>query len=274
MTATELMKAWYDAAVAADGNPARLLADQSKETSDECVENCRRLGAAEAALVAAVAEGGSWPPAVRLYVAALRMPPCSGCRYLSSPWPHEACKKLAANQAKTRKAALEFLATMFAVEPTRSAEYRKHAAAVRELHVLEARGKFETPEADAIRDRCVPFWRAMSPLERTDLTAYSRSLDACVHESFAAGVTVQRVLDGKGGPPRLVAEVKIACTHCGLPFRFLGLPGGLDLEGAAVSGDGEEGRFSIAPLGQVLSPVEGGPAGFTVRRVDPPAGGP
>lgn len=50
-------------------------------------------------------------------------------------------------------------------------------------------------------------------------------------------------------------------------MRFLGLPAGLDLEGAAVSADATEARLAIAPKGEVVTAIEGGtPVGFSVRR--------
>jgi hypothetical protein len=51
-----------------------------------------------------------------------------------------------------------------------------------------------------------------------------------------------------------------------MPFRFIGLPAGLDLNGAAVSADACEARLAIAPKGEVLSEIEGGVVGFSVRK--------
>jgi len=60
--------------------------------------------------------------------------------------------------------------------------------------------------------------------------------------------------------------VTIKCDACGVPMRFIGLPTGVDLHGAAVSLDGTEGRFAIAPKGEVVSELEGTAVGFTVRK--------
>lgn len=65
----------------------------------------------------------------------------------------------------------------------------------------------------------------------------------CPHLQFRADVAVSRIED-KG---RFMADVRIECADCGLPFSFNGLPAGLDVEGAACSFDGLEGRFSIVP---------------------------
>ena len=81
------------------------------------------------------------------------------------------------------------------------------------------------------------------------------------HQSFEADVTVNRLED----TGRFQADVRVRCVQCNTPFRFIGLPAGLDLNGAAVSVDGTEGRFAIAPKGEVVSPLEG-VGGFTVRR--------
>jgi len=80
---------------------------------------------------------------------------------------------------------------------------------------------------------------------------------------------IQRITDGESSakPIRFNAEIRVTCEQCKTPFRFIGLPAGVDLNGAAVSVDGEEGRFAIAPKGEVVNEIEGGPVGFTVRKV-------
>ncbi|HSZ58578.1 MAG TPA: hypothetical protein VK797_23120 [Tepidisphaeraceae bacterium] len=89
-------------------------------------------------------------------------------------------------------------------------------------------------------------------------------LNQCTHEDFAAEVDVHRLED----TGRFQADVRINCRCCGLPFRFIGLPAGLDLNGAATSVDATEGRFSIAPKGEVVSILEGGVVGFSVRKTE------
>jgi hypothetical protein len=86
----------------------------------------------------------------------------------------------------------------------------------------------------------------------------------CPHLNFAANVTVNRLED----TGRFSADVTIRCTDCGEPFRFLGLPCGIDLNGATVSADGTEARLAIGTAETVASIVDGNcPVGFTVRRV-------
>lgn len=84
----------------------------------------------------------------------------------------------------------------------------------------------------------------------------------CQHTKFTASVTVNRLED----TGRFTADVRISCEECGLPFRFIGLPAGLDLNGASVSVDATEARLAIAPKGQVISVVEGGCHGFSIRK--------
>lgn len=87
----------------------------------------------------------------------------------------------------------------------------------------------------------------------------------CKHETFDATVNVVRLED----VGRFQAEVMIACQQCHVLFRFIGLPYGLDLNGAAVSPDGTQARLAIAPKGQVLNLVDDGVSGFTIRKEKP-----
>jgi hypothetical protein len=88
-------------------------------------------------------------------------------------------------------------------------------------------------------------------------------LNTCKHEAFNCDVTVNR-LDDSG---QFNAEVRIVCEDCQTPFRFIGLPYGLDLNGAAVSPDGTEGRFAIAPKGEAIALTDPkSVGGFTIRK--------
>lgn len=92
----------------------------------------------------------------------------------------------------------------------------------------------------------------------------------CEHKDFDALVKVNRLEDSG----RFNAEVSIKCTECGEPFRFLGLPCGLDLNGAAVSADGEEACLAIGTAETVANIMDGNcPVGFTVRRESAGAAG-
>ncbi len=83
----------------------------------------------------------------------------------------------------------------------------------------------------------------------------------CPHNSFDCNVAVARVED----IGRFMAEVAVRCVDCGTPFRFIGLPCGMDYNVACVSVDGTEARLAIAPKGEVVTPLDG-VTGFTARR--------
>jgi hypothetical protein len=68
-------------------------------------------------------------------------------------------------------------------------------------------------------------------------------MDTCAHEHFEAKVTVNRLEDTGG----FAADVTVTCIDCQMPFRFLGLPAGLDVAGATTSVDGTEARLAICP---------------------------
>lgn len=74
----------------------------------------------------------------------------------------------------------------------------------------------------------------------------------CKHEEFDAAVVVARLED----VGRFVADVRIHCRQCKLPFQFLGLEPGLNMNGTAVSPDGLEARMAITPKGQVPNPIQ------------------
>lgn len=92
---------------------------------------------------------------------------------------------------------------------------------------------------------------------------------ACEHLDFAAEVIVNRITDGEVGKVMwYMADVRMKCVRCGTPFRFIGLPAGMDYNSPCVSVDACEARMPIAPKGEVLSELEGGVVGFSIRKVD------
>lgn len=65
----------------------------------------------------------------------------------------------------------------------------------------------------------------------------------CTHEQFHAAVKVNRILDvGK-----FVAEITVVCGICAEPFRFVGIPAGLDYARPMVSIDGLTLHAPIEP---------------------------
>jgi len=85
-------------------------------------------------------------------------------------------------------------------------------------------------------------------------------MSKCKHTNLRTDVAVA-VLEDSG---RRNAEIKISCTDCGKPFQFLGLPMGLNLNGAACSPDGTEARLAICPQGEQPSPIHN-LKGFTIN---------
>jgi hypothetical protein len=77
----------------------------------------------------------------------------------------------------------------------------------------------------------------------------------CEHKNFVVDAKVNRLEDFG----RFVADIQIRCSECFVPFVFVGLPAGLNLDGAAVSMDGTEGRFGIVPKGEAIPPFKGAP---------------
>lgn len=82
---------------------------------------------------------------------------------------------------------------------------------------------------------------------------------ACKHTEFRAAVTVHRLQDREGGPVTgHTTTITVNCVGCGLPFRFLGVDGGVHFGAPRVSVDGTELRAPIEPayvteiLGQPL----------------------
>ncbi len=75
----------------------------------------------------------------------------------------------------------------------------------------------------------------------------------CEHMNFNCHVAVNRLEDTKS----FHADVTITCAECNLPFQFLGLPGGLIMDGAAVSVDGTEARLAIRPMIEGTHSVSG-----------------
>lgn len=74
----------------------------------------------------------------------------------------------------------------------------------------------------------------------------------CEHKNFKAKVDINRLQDSG----RFMADVRVHCADCELPFEFLGLEPGLKMQGAAVSIDGLELRIAISPQGAQPNPFQ------------------
>lgn len=84
--------------------------------------------------------------------------------------------------------------------------------------------------------------------------------EICKHGNLNAQVLVDHLDSGQ-----FQANVCIHCTLCGVPFRFIGLPCGVDLNGATTNPDATEARLSIAPEREVVPLIEGAPTKFSIR---------
>jgi hypothetical protein len=70
----------------------------------------------------------------------------------------------------------------------------------------------------------------------------------CKHEEFESEVEVCRETDVAGTTIiGYSASLRIHCMQCGVPMRFLGVPVGSLVQGAAVSFDGSEARLALEP---------------------------
>jgi hypothetical protein len=88
---------------------------------------------------------------------------------------------------------------------------------------------------------------------------------SCKHKEFDATVDVNRLEDTE----RFCTDVRITCRQCQMPFRFIGLPAGLYLNGAATSVDATEARLAIVPKGEVGTVLDRTDVvGFSVRCVE------
>ncbi|MGI5247797.1 hypothetical protein [Dactylosporangium sp. CA-139066] len=62
----------------------------------------------------------------------------------------------------------------------------------------------------------------------------------CPHETFAADVAVGRIGTEEtpdGMPHAYMADIRVSCSACGEPFRWLGVPAGLSFAHPMVSVD-------------------------------------
>lgn len=71
-------------------------------------------------------------------------------------------------------------------------------------------------------------------------------MSACLHDEVMGEIDISRIHDN-GKPAGYLAELRIRCTKCGSRFKFVGLPRGLNMNGAAVSANREQARLAIEP---------------------------
>lgn len=84
----------------------------------------------------------------------------------------------------------------------------------------------------------------------------------CKHHDFQVNAKIARLEDSGG----FMAEIRVSCVQCGIPFQWLGLEPGLDLQGARVSIDGLEANIAICPAGAKPNPLQR--MTFNIKRFD------
>ena len=71
---------------------------------------------------------------------------------------------------------------------------------------------------------------------------------ACEHMNFRCEASIGRLSQVEGGPiTGYCADVRISCTECGVPFRWIGLAAGNHPSQPRVSIDGTELRAPLEP---------------------------
>lgn len=86
--------------------------------------------------------------------------------------------------------------------------------------------------------------------------------NTCKHGESLALVSVAYLED----IGRWTADVSIKCRLCERPFRFLGLPGGSNVDFPTASVDGHEARMPIHPDGEELPALpDGHVRGFSIN---------
>jgi hypothetical protein len=103
------------------------------------------------------------------------------------------------------------------------------------------------------------------------VTAPSREIElgSCKHMNFDAEVLVNRIEDTGA----FVADIRVKCSDCQLPFRWIGPEMGLDYRKPMVSVDRRELRAPIEPdVAESIARLDGKsrPLGFSILSSRPP----
>ncbi len=70
----------------------------------------------------------------------------------------------------------------------------------------------------------------------------------CQHQKFQCDARIGRLSDTDDGPiTGYTANIKVTCSDCGLPFRFIGIAAGNHYAEPRVSLDGTELRAPLEP---------------------------
>lgn len=90
--------------------------------------------------------------------------------------------------------------------------------------------------------------------------------EPCPHLDFKANVNVGRLTNDSGAVTDFVADIKVECLHCKMPFVFKGLPVGVSMHQPMISLDGHELRAPIEPDDGTIKLPSRTP-GFTMRMI-------
>lgn len=91
--------------------------------------------------------------------------------------------------------------------------------------------------------------------------AHNATPEQCLHNNNTSANVRIDYLEDTG---RYMCEVTLKCQDCGHPFRFQGLPLGLNMNGATMAVDGLTARLAIMPADRIPHPLAGF-SGFGVK---------
>jgi len=84
------------------------------------------------------------------------------------------------------------------------------------------------------------------------IVGYDEILDKCEKRGFHKNFSTDLKIIYFEEIDKYLAELVVECGECGCPMRFIGLPNGVDFNGAATSPDSVEGRFAMLPVDQPI----------------------
>jgi hypothetical protein len=91
-------------------------------------------------------------------------------------------------------------------------------------------------------------------------------MSKCQHMNFRVNANIGRLMGSDKGNPEKVncflAEIRVHCVECGLPFEWVGFECGLSSESEHVDTSAQELRAPIKPKGVLAMP---GIPGYTVK---------
>lgn len=105
---------------------------------------------------------------------------------------------------------------------------------------------------------CPKCWVEHSPEFCHERPAPDIRYIGCQHVNFTVFADINRIVD-KGA---FLAEIRIVCRDCNLPFEFVGVDAGLMFNRPMASPDAQELRAPVRPKGSDVLPAI---PGFTIK---------